>query len=176
MKYRLVADFLSMTPAQQIAFYDEFVANGKDMSDLSVYKTKGSLIDESGRIRQDIEKIHLLNGDIVYDTISKSLSYYSGGSIVNKKIHLYSLDTFNQFEIDEKASKYKRTISEHFNFYIHGISPKDGTYQTFNDVDIREMVEYAIQNLLYIKRRYVVYRKDTPKDREKAYQAVCKNL
>ena len=81
-----------------------------------------------------------------------------------------------QFEIDKKASKYKRAISEHFNFYIHGISPKGGTYQTFNDVDIREMVEYAIQNLLYIKRRQVVYRKDTPEDREKAYQAVCKNL
>ena len=58
IKYRLVADFLSMTPAQQIAFYDEFTANGKDMSDLSVYKTKGSLIDENGKIRQNIEKIH----------------------------------------------------------------------------------------------------------------------
>lgn len=71
--------------------------------------------------------IDLLNGDIVYDTISKSLSYYSGGSIVKKKIYLYSLDGFNQFEIDKRASKYKRAVSEHFNFYIHGISPKDGT-------------------------------------------------
>lgn len=165
-----------MTPAQQVAFYDEFAANGKDASDLSVYKTKGNLIDENGKIRQNVEKIHLLNGDIVYDTISKSLSYYSGGSIVKKKIYLYSLDGFNQFEIDKRASKYKRAVSEHFNFYIHGISPKDGTYQNFNDIDIREIVEYAIQNLLYIKRRQVVYRKDTPEDREKAYQAVCKNL
>lgn len=176
VKYRLVADFLSMTPAQQIAFYDEFTANGKDMSDLSVYKTKGSLIDENGKIRQNIEKIHLLNGDIVYDTISKSLSYYSGGSIVKKKIYLYSLDGFNQFEMDKRASKYKRAVSEHFNFYIHGISPKDGTYQTFNDVDIREIVEYAIQNLLYIKRRFIVCEKDSPEKREQAYQAVCKNI
>lgn len=176
VKYRLVADFLSMTPAQQIAFYDEFTANGKDMSDLSVYKTKGSLIDENGKIRQNVEKIHLLNGDIVYDTISKSLSYYSGGSIVKKKIYLYSLDGFNQFEIDKRASKYKRAVSEHFNFYIHGISPKDGTYQTFNDVDIREIVEYAIQNLLYVKRRVVVCEKDSPEKREQAYQAVCKNI
>lgn len=120
--------------------------------------------------------IDLLNGDIVYDTISKSLSYYSGGSIVKKKIYLYSLDGFNQFEIDKRASKYKRVVSEHFNFYIHGISPKDGTYQTFNDVDIREIVEYAIQNLLYVKRRFIVCEKDSPEKREQAYQAVCKNI
>lgn len=78
--------------------------------------------------------------------------------------------------MDKRASKYKRAVSEHFNFYIHGISPKDGTYQTFNDVDIREMVEYAIQNLLYVKRRVVVCEKDSPEKREQAYQAVCKNI
>lgn len=38
------------------------------------------------------------------------------------------------------------------------------------------MVEYAIQNLLYVKRRFVVCEKDSPEKREQAYQAVCKNI
>ena len=120
-KYRLVADFLSMTPAQQNVFYDEFVANGKDMTDLSVYKTKGNLIDENGEIRQDVEKIHLLNGDIVYDTISKSLSYYSGGSIVNKKIHLYSLDTFNK-KIEQESPDFSQERNALFLFLYQLLS------------------------------------------------------
>ena len=89
--------------------------------------------------------------------------------ILNLVWEHYASDDFRTMQANCKPRLFRVGV-------IDGISPKDGTCRTFNDVDIREMVEYAIQNLLYIRRRIVVCEKDSPEKREQAYQAVCKNI